>query len=130
MQWFNWILRGGRIDVLPDFFLDLPGLRELFPLPEQARRALVEMLTAGPFSERELRNLDGQQIERYVRCLVAARRDHGLNWIRENPLRLRVMTLSPHEPVRSVRADDTACGENPEPLVPTHRLERPLQGRC
>ncbi|GMV97875.1 MAG: hypothetical protein AMXMBFR83_22290 [Phycisphaerae bacterium] len=81
MQWFNWVLRGGRMETLPDYYLDQPRLRAMYPDPDQARRALTKLLADGPLGESELRRLTARQLDAYVRQLIRRHHEtHGRRW--------------------------------------------------
>lgn len=81
MQWFNWILRGGKRETLPDYFLDAQWLRKLYPNRDDARRIVARLLHSGRLSEAQLRSLNARQLDEYVQSLV---RDHAQRLAAEN----------------------------------------------
>ena len=70
MQWFNWILRGGRRETLPELLIDTPWLRGAYPDEEEASRVICQLVAASPLTDHELRGMTGELIDEHFRELL------------------------------------------------------------
>ena len=92
MEWFNWILQGGRRELLPELFLDADWLRQLYPSEQQARAVILRLVDAGPLSLSELRLMNKARLTAYFHELM------------DQEARLRESRSGPGDPPASSKA--------------------------